>query len=73
MLQLAEPIRLVLIKLLGCIPGNSIVRRSASGQYTFCIAEDEEDSPWMPLAAERGVPAGTSGITVMAVHRHASF
>jgi hypothetical protein len=30
------------------------------------VAEDEEDSPWVPLAAERGQPAGTSAVTVMA-------
>src|SRR4029453_6773636 len=36
------------------------------GKYTFCIAEDEEDSPWTPLAQLRGVPAGRSAITVFA-------
>ena len=36
------------------------------GKLSFCIAEDEENSPWLPLAEERGVPAGQSGVTVMA-------
>jgi len=29
------------------------------GKYTFCFAEDEEGSPWEPLAVERG-PSGPS-------------
>jgi hypothetical protein len=34
---------------------------------SFCLAEDEEGSPWRPLAQERGIPAdGTSAVTVMA-------
>lgn len=64
---IGRAIRLVLINVLGYIPGQ--LDRSTLGQpgkYTLCIAEDEEDSPWTPLAQERGVPAGTSAITVMA-------
>src|SRR2546428_4667934 len=64
---IGRAIRLVLINVLGCIPGQ--LDRSTlghPGKYAFCIAEDEEDSPWIPLAQERGVPAGMSGITVMA-------
>src|SRR5499427_6594176 len=64
---IGRAIRLTLINVLGCIPGQ--LDRSTlghPGKYTFCIAEDEEDSPWIPLAQERGVPAGLSGITVMA-------
>lgn len=37
------------------------------GQYTFCIAENEEDSPWEPLHVERGFPADASVVTVDAV------
>ena len=36
------------------------------GKYTFCFAEDEERSPWEPLAVERGVPSGASAVTVFA-------
>src|SRR5258706_11544720 len=64
---IGRAIRLLLINVLGCIPGQ--LDRSTlghPGKFTFCIAEDEEDSPWKPLAQERGVPAGMSGITVMA-------
>jgi hypothetical protein len=64
---IGRAIRLVLINVLGCIPGQ--LDRSTlghPGKYTFCIAEDEEDSPWTPLAQERGVPAGVSAVTVLA-------
>ncbi len=36
------------------------------GKYTFCFAEDEERSPWEPLSVERGVPRGTSAVTLFA-------
>jgi hypothetical protein len=59
--------RLMLINVLGCVPGE--LDRSTlghPGKFSFCIAEDEEDSPWTPLAQDRGIPAGTSGVTVLA-------
>jgi hypothetical protein len=65
--SIGRAIRLVLINVLGTIPG--YMDRSTlghPGKLTFCIAEDEEDSPWLPLAQERGVPPGTSAVTVMA-------
>jgi hypothetical protein len=36
------------------------------GKYTYCFAEDEEDSSWEPLAVERGIAAGKSAVTVFA-------
>jgi hypothetical protein len=64
---IGRAVRLVLINVLGCIPGQlDRATLGHPGKFTFCIAEDEEDSPWTPLAQERGVPAGVSGVTVMA-------
>lgn len=34
------------------------------GKLSFCFAEDEEGSPWEPLSVERGLPAGTSAVTL---------
>lgn len=65
---IGRSIRLMLINVLGGIPGQ--MDRSTlghPGKFTFCIAEDEEDSPWLPLSVERGVPAGVSAVTVMQV------
>jgi hypothetical protein len=39
---------------------------SHPGEWTFCIAEDEEGSPWEPLHVERGLPAGSDAVTVFA-------
>jgi hypothetical protein len=63
---IGRAVRLLIINALGGIPGQ--LDRSTlghPGKFTFCVAEDEEDSAWLPLAAERGVPAGASAVTVM--------
>jgi len=64
---IGRAIRLVLINVLGVIPGE--LDRSTlghPGKFTFSIAEDEENSPWTPLAQEREIPEGQSAVTVMA-------
>jgi hypothetical protein len=64
---IGRTLRLLIINVLGGIPGQ--LDRSTfghPGKFTFCVAEDEEGSPWVPLAVERGVPAGTSAVTVLA-------
>ena len=64
---IGRTLRLLVINVLGGTPGR--LDRSTlgyPGKFTFCVAEDEEDSPWPSLAAERGVTAGASAVTVMA-------
>lgn len=66
---IGRAVRLVLINLLGCVPGE--LDRSTlghPGKFTLCVAEDEEDSPWLSLAEERGLPpgAGASAVTAFA-------
>ncbi len=59
--------RLILRNLLGVRPGE--LDRSTlghPGKLGYCLAEDEEGSPWPSLAAERGAPDGTSTVTVFA-------
>ena len=34
------------------------------GRWTICIAENEEESPWEPLAADGGVTGGGSAVSV---------
>jgi hypothetical protein len=64
---IGRTIRLLLLNVLGCIPGQlDRATFGHPGKFTFCVAEDEEDSPWTPLAQERGVPAGVSAVTVLA-------
>jgi len=65
---IGRALRLLIINVLGGIPGQ--LDRSTlghPGKFTFCVAEDEEDSPWLPLATERGVAPGASAVTVLAV------
>jgi hypothetical protein len=64
---IGRTLRLLILNVLGGVPGQ--LDRSTlghPGKFTFCVAEDEEDSPWLPLAAERGLPPGASAVTVMA-------
>jgi hypothetical protein len=66
-IAIGRALRLVLINLLGCVPG--VLDHSTlghPGKISFCLAEDEENSPWIPLARERGVPEGVSAVTVLA-------
>jgi hypothetical protein len=45
------------------------IDRATHGQpskYSFCIGENQEDSPWQPLHEERGMPAGSDAVTVFA-------
>ena len=72
--SIGRAIRLILMNVLGTIPGQ--MDRSTlghPGKLTFCISEDEEDSPWLPLAQERGVAAGTSAVTVLAAESPHQF
>jgi hypothetical protein len=65
---IGRTLRLMLINVLGGVPGQ--LDRSTlghPGKFTFCIAEDEEDSPWPPLSVERGVAAGASAVTAFQV------
>ena len=64
---IGRAIRLVLLNLLDARPGE--IDRSTlghPGKISYCVAEDEEGSPWLPLAEERGVPPGASAVTVLA-------
>jgi hypothetical protein len=63
---IGRSIRLLILNVLGGIPGQlDRATLGHAGKFTFCIAEDEEDSPWLPLAAERGFTKGQSALTVM--------
>ena len=65
---IGRSVRLLILNVLGGIPGQ--LDRSTlghPGKFTFCLAEDEEDSPWLALSAERGIRDGASAVTVMAV------
>ena len=58
-------IRLMLLNVLDSRPG--VLDRAVMGhpgKYSYCIAEDEESSPWEPLHVERGFAPDASTVTV---------
>jgi len=60
-------LRLVLLNCLDCRPG--VLDKSTQGwpgKYSLCFAEDEAQSPWEPLHVSRGLPRGSSAVTVYA-------
>lgn len=62
---IGRAVRLALQNLGGARPGD--VDRSTQGQptkYSFCFAENLEQSPWEPYHVERGFPASESTVTV---------
>jgi hypothetical protein len=63
---IGRAIRLVLLNVGGASPG--VLDRSTQGQpskYSFCVAENEAESPWEPLHVERGFGSGHSTVTVV--------
>ena len=64
---IGRALRLALINILDVRPGG--IDRSTlghSGKFSYCVAEDEENTTWLPLHAQRGLPAELSAVTVMA-------
>ena len=64
---IGRAMRLALINLMDVRPG-SIDRSTLGhpGKFSYCLAEDEEDTSWEPLSVMRGMPPGASAVTVMA-------
>jgi len=65
-LTIGRALRLLVTLTGGAMPGT--LDRSTLGQMGkvgFCIAEDEEVSPWEPFHVERGFAAGQSVVTVI--------
>ena len=64
---LGRAVRLVMRNVIGTIPG--LLDRSSlghGGKYTFCIAENEAESPWAPVHVERGFRPEQNAVTVLA-------
>ena len=64
---IGRALRLALINIMQVRPGE--IDRSTlghPGKFSYCVAEDEEDTTWQPLAQLRGMPPGASAVTVMA-------
>ncbi len=63
---IGRALQLVLRNLGGDLPGETdMATQGQSGKFTFCIAENEADSPWLPFHVERGFAASDSTVTVI--------
>jgi hypothetical protein len=57
-------IRLIVLNAFGVRPHEfDQASQGTPAKYSFCIAENEEESPWEPLHVERGHAAGASVVT----------
>ena len=63
--SIGRALQLVIRNVGGGVPGG-IDRATLGwpGKYTLCFAEDESDLDWQPLSVERGIPPGTSAVTL---------
>ena len=63
---IGRALRLVLQNVGLALPGISdMATQGQPGKYTWCVAENEADSPWPPLRVSLGLAAGASVVTVV--------
>ncbi len=63
---IGRALRLILQNIGKALPGEMDRSTQGSpGKFSFCCAENEEDSPWDPLHVERGFEVGASTVTVV--------
>ena len=64
---IGRAVRLVMRNVIGTLPeGLDRSTLGHGGKYTYCIAENEENSPWPPLHVERGFKTEQNAVTVFA-------
>lgn len=64
---LGRALQLILLNIGGGRPdGIDMSTLGNPGKFSFCIAENEEESPWEPLHVERGLQPNQSAITLFA-------
>lgn len=67
--SIGRALQLIIRNVGGGLPGG--VDRStlgSPGKYTFCFAEDEENSPWESLSVQKGYAPETSTVTLFPGH-----
>ena len=64
---IGRAVRLVWQNIGGAAAGGiSMSTFSQTGRYSYCIGENEEESPWEPLHVEHGFAAGESTVAAIA-------
>ena len=65
---IGRALRLCLLNIGGAAPGDvDMAILGMPGKYTFCLGENEEESPWEPLHVERGFSLEDSTVTAVGV------
>lgn len=60
-------VRLILWNIGGALPGGTdMATLGMPGKFSFCVAENHEESPWQPLHADHGLRPEQSAVTVFA-------
>jgi hypothetical protein len=66
---IGRALRLIIRNVGGAAAGGVTMSTMAHpGYFTYCIAENEEESPWPPLSVQQGFPAGESAISAFAAY-----
>ena len=66
---IGRAVRLIMRNVIGTLPGE--LDRSSlghAGKYTYCIAENEAESPWPALHTTRGFRADQNAVTIFAAY-----
>jgi len=67
--SIGRAVRLVMRNVIGTLPGE--LDRSSlghAGKYTYCIAENEVDSPWPAFHTTRGFKSDQNAVTIFAAY-----
>lgn len=64
---IGRAVRLALVNIGAAIPGiGDMATHGTPAKFTFCVAENEAQSPWEPLHVELGFPKDATTVTVVA-------
>jgi hypothetical protein len=64
---IGRAVRLALVNIGAAIPGTGDMATAGTpAKWSFCVAENEENSPWEPLHVEMGYSKDTTTVTVVA-------
>jgi hypothetical protein len=63
---IARAVGLIVRNVLGVRPQElEQATQGVPGRWSLCVGENEEESPWEPLAVELGFPAGTDAVSAL--------
>jgi hypothetical protein len=64
---IGRAVRLALVNIGAAIPGvGDMATQGTPAKFSFCVAENEDASPWEPLHVEMGLPREATAVTVIA-------